>query len=218
LAEGYKSAVFATGSGLYNLLDEENSDSTAYWVSTSGAIALREKHSGPRPWNKNLIVSSGDQVESWGMTEQASALRFAKESESMTLVGDDLIVIEPKEENTAVVPTLVKGNDVMCYRFVGKIETSTPNIRLGDHEHRDPNHIEVFVIAEGECDLLSGKNDGSGLKKTHLKTGNVVIIPPGIGHTFKSDGNFTLLPLSTVKFDPKNNDIFGRPDMKSTDF
>ncbi len=89
---------------------------------------------------------------------------------------------EAKEVNfgpTAFYRRLVAGGDVP---LVTGVQTCQPGYSTALHSHP---YVEVLFVLEGESVVWQeGRED----KAQHLKTGDMVALPPGIPHAFRNPG------------------------------
>jgi quercetin dioxygenase-like cupin family protein len=159
---------------------------------------------------KNNLNTAGGRDESFGLTHKSEAL-FLPEGNcefSPIPVDTKLTILEPKHDGSVILPPIKHDGKLLDIRFVGRIETSKPDIRLGDHSHRNPDHFEIFFVTSGNPNFIYGSDVGTDFYKTKIRQGSIIIIPPGIAHTFLGDETFTIVPVSTIPFDENDKDLF----------
>ena len=101
--------------------------------------------------------------------DMVSILRtFVKENEDLrrrvTITEAVPLPFEPSEDNV--------------------IDRIVQNERLGDHGHR--SMAEIFVVLGGTFELRAMKEGEDNWSSREVRAGDVIIVPPGIVHTFIS--------------------------------
>lgn len=85
---------------------------------------------------------------------------------------------------------------------IGAFLIKQSGLPLGNHYH--DWKTEVFIILSGEGDLITADRNGEHRRERPVGPGDVVVMPPGVAHTFFLIPGSEMLCYSTERFDPSD--------------
>jgi quercetin dioxygenase-like cupin family protein len=194
--------------GLIDTLKNPDRASDTLIIPVEGGLSL-DGNLATIDTNKINLNTVGGREGSYGIAPQSQILFLPEGNCELPPIpiAAEVTVLNPKYDGSIVLPPIEHSGQLLDIRFVGRIETLKPGIRLGDHSHRKPDHFEIFFVVSGEASLISGPDTGTDFQRRKAKKGSVIIIPPGIAHTFLGEETFTIVPVSTIPFNETDKDL-----------
>lgn len=205
---GRKWAFIQRQWSLYRTLEDSAKAADTLIIPVESGVALDGNWADINTTKKNLNTAGG-RGESFGLTPFSKTLFLPEGGCQLPPIPIDteLTILGPKSDGSIVLPPIEHDGKLLDIRFVGRIETSKPGIRLGDHSHHKPDHFEIFFVTSGNPDFIYGSDEGKDFYRTKVRQGSIIIIPPGVAHTFLGDETFTIVPVSTIPFDETDKDL-----------